>query len=61
MNKQEWIAEASSLLMNHSQFDVKVAQEYSESLYEFYVVENTNFPYGPQDAVLEDMSYWDAA
>lgn len=34
-------------------------QDYCESLYEDYVEGNLDDPYTPQEAVDEDMTYWD--
>lgn len=60
MNKKEWIAKARFYLVNVSVgWEDNDALDYCEALYENYVEDNPEDPFTPQEAVDEDMTYWD--
>lgn len=62
MTKQEWIEEAVKVfVLNTGNWENEMEYEYCESLYETYFVEwgYVDCSYTPEEAVLEDLSYWD--
>ena len=60
MIKEDWINEANKYLVKLTcEWDTENSKGYCESLYETYVEEMGDDPFSPQDAVDEDMTYWD--
>lgn len=61
MTKEDWINEANKYLVKLTgEWDYENnSKDYCESLYETYVEETGDDPFSPQDAVDEDMTYWE--
>lgn len=58
--KQKWVEQAADFMMTNSVgWSRENALDYCDSLYYTYIVEFGEEDISPEDAVLEDMSYWE--
>lgn len=60
MDKATWIKEANTYLVSITgEWENGLSESYCDSLYETYVEDMRDDPFSPEDAIEEDMNYWE--
>lgn len=59
MTRQEWVEEALRVLIEKTgPWENGLERQFAEGLYDTYV-EDSDEDYDPEDAVLEELTYWE--